>query len=143
MISWCTIVSLVDGEVRLWKHRDNIRVMCTKSRMSAVKIDLTNLRFILNQSLRGKVSGCSAGDSGSIPGLEDPLEEEMATHSSTLAQKISWIEEPGAGYSPWGRKESDTTERLHLHFHFHFQWKVREMEKSGMTLGFVLNKRLH
>ena len=23
------------------------------------------------------------------------------------------------GYSPWGRKESDTTERLHFHFHFH------------------------
>ena len=25
------------------------------------------------------------------------------------------------GYSPWSRKESDTTERLHFHFHFHFQ----------------------
>ena len=24
------------------------------------------------------------------------------------------------GYSPWGCKESDTTERLHFHFHFHF-----------------------
>ena len=28
-------------------------------------------------------------------GWEDPLEEEMATHSSTLAQKIPWTEEPG------------------------------------------------
>ena len=28
-------------------------------------------------------------------GREDPLEKEMATHSSTLAWKISWIEEPG------------------------------------------------
>ena len=28
-------------------------------------------------------------------GWEDPLEKEMATHSSTLAWKISWIEEPG------------------------------------------------
>ena len=28
-------------------------------------------------------------------GREDPLEEEMATHSSTLAWKISWMEEPG------------------------------------------------
>ena len=28
-------------------------------------------------------------------GLEDPLEKEMATHSSTLAWKISWTEEPG------------------------------------------------
>ena len=28
-------------------------------------------------------------------GQEDPLEKEMATHSSTLASKIPWIEEPG------------------------------------------------
>ena len=28
-------------------------------------------------------------------GWEDPLEEEMATHSSTLAWKIPWTEEPG------------------------------------------------
>ena len=28
-------------------------------------------------------------------GLEDPLEKEMATHSSTLAQKIPWTEDPG------------------------------------------------
>ena len=28
-------------------------------------------------------------------GWEDPLEEEMATHSSTIAWKISWTEEPG------------------------------------------------
>ena len=28
------------------------------------------------------------------PGQEDPLEKEMATHSSTLAWKISWMEEP-------------------------------------------------
>ena len=43
----------------------------------------------------------------------------MATHSSILAWRILWTEEPGAGYSPWGRKESDTTERLHFHFYFH------------------------
>jgi len=46
-------------------------------------------------------------------GPEDPLEKEMAIHSSTLAWKIPWTEEP-AGYSPWGRKESDTTEPLHF-----------------------------
>ena len=38
----------------------------------------------------------------------------MATHSSTVAQKIPWTEEPGAGYCPWGAKESDMTERLHF-----------------------------
>ena len=46
---------------------------------------------------------------------EDPLEKEMATHSSTLAWRIPWMEEPGGLYSPWGHKELDTTERLHFH----------------------------
>ena len=54
-------------------------------------------------------------------GWEDPLEEEMATHSSILAWRIPWAEEPGGLHSPWGRKESDMTERLH--FHFHFLWR--------------------
>ena len=34
-------------------------------------------------------------DMGSIPGLEDPLEEGMATHSSILAWRIPCTEEPG------------------------------------------------
>ena len=42
-------------------------------------------------------------------GWEDPLEKEMVTHSSILAWKILWTEEPG-GYSPRGCKESDMTE---------------------------------
>ena len=42
-------------------------------------------------------------------GQADLLEKEMATHSSILAWNIPWTEELG-GYSPWGRKESDTTE---------------------------------
>ena len=37
---------------------------------------------------------------GSLGG-EDPLEEEMATHSSILAWEIPWAEEPGC---PWGHK---------------------------------------
>ena len=42
-------------------------------------------------------------------GGEDPLEEGKTTHSSILACGISWTEEPGRLYSPWGRKESDMT----------------------------------
>ena len=38
----------------------------------------------------------------------------MATHCSTLVQKIPWMEKPGAGYCLWGRKEWDKTERLHF-----------------------------
>ena len=39
----------------------------------------------------------------------------MATHSSTLAWKIPWMEEPGRLQS-MGREESDMTEQLHFHF---------------------------
>ena len=42
-------------------------------------------------------------------GQEDPLEKKMATHLSTLAWRIPWTKDPGR-YSPWGHKESDTTE---------------------------------
>ena len=56
-----------------------------------------------------KTSVCNAGDLGLIPGREDPLEKEMATHSSILAWRIPWTEEPGGLQST----ESDMTERLH------------------------------
>ena len=42
-------------------------------------------------------------------GQEDPLEKDVANHSSVLAWKIPWTEEPGS-YSSWGCKELDTTE---------------------------------
>ena len=47
-------------------------------------------------------------------GGEDPLELEMATHSSILAWKIPWVEEPG-GLQSKGPKESDTTEYAYTH----------------------------
>ena len=46
-------------------------------------------------------------------GQEDPLEKEMAAHSSILAWRIPWTEEPGRLQST-GHKESDMTERLHF-----------------------------
>ena len=66
-----------------------------------------------------KASAWNAGDRGSIPGgngnplqyscLEDPLEKEMATHSSALAWRIPWTEKPGRLQS-MGSTESDMTE---------------------------------
>ena len=47
-------------------------------------------------------------------GREDPLEEEMTTHSRILAWRISWTEEPG-GLQSMGSQELDTTEWL-THF---------------------------
>ena len=43
----------------------------------------------------GKKSACSAGDPSSIPGLGRSPGEGNATHSSVLALKISWTQEPG------------------------------------------------
>ena len=51
----------------------------------------------------------------------------MAPHSSTLAWKIPWMEEPG-------RLQSDTTERLH--FHFSLSWEL-----LCLILSSVLTKR--
>ena len=47
----------------------------------------------------------------------------MAPHSSTLAWKIPWAEEPG-GCSPWGHEESDTTEAT---------WQ--EQQQQGLEQG--------
>ena len=42
-------------------------------------------------------------------GQEDPLEEEMATHSSILAWEMPWTEEPGRATVHGAAKESDKT----------------------------------
>ena len=55
-----------------------------------------------------------AGDLGSIPGQEDPLEKEMATHSSVFAWRIPQTEESGRLLS-MGHKESDTNECTRTH----------------------------
>ena len=62
----------------------------------------------------GKDSACIAEDSGSIPGLEDPLEKEMATHSSILAWRISWTEDPGGLKSMESQKSRTQLSNFHL-----------------------------
>ena len=47
-------------------------------------------------------------------GREDPLQKEMATHSSILAWRIPWTVSL-VGYSPWGDKESDMTKWMSTH----------------------------
>ena len=61
------------------------------------------------------MSACNVGDLVRSLGREDPLEKEMATHSSILAWRIPWMEELD-GLQSTGRKESDMTERHHFHF---------------------------
>ena len=53
----------------------------------------------------------NARDGGFDPWVgDDHLEKEMATRSSILAWEMPWTEEPGVGYRPRGRKESNMTE---------------------------------
>ena len=59
---------------------------------------------------------------------EDPLEKELATHSSILAWRIPRTEKLG-GLQSTGHEEWDTTERLHFHFHFHFQGILVTLEE--------------
>ena len=62
-------------------------------------------------------------------GQEDPLEKEMAIHSSTIAWK-NHGQRSLVSYRPWGRKESDTTEPLHFHFHFGTQGRSRRLNEA-------------
>ena len=58
----------------------------------------------------------------------------MATHSSILAWRIPWTEEPGGLYSPWGRKESDTTEWLTLSLYDLFINMPKTSKKTFFSL---------
>ena len=62
----------------------------------------------------------------------------MATHSSTLAWKIPWTEEPG-GLAVHEVAESDTTEQLHFHFslfmHWRRKWQLTSVFLPGESQG--------
>ena len=81
----------------------------------------------LPQRLSGKESACSAGVTGdtcSIPGSGNPLEEGVATHSSIPAYRIPWTEEP-CGLQSTGSQESDMTKK---HSEIHFGRKKQNSE---------------
>ena len=52
-------------------------------------------------------------------GWKDPLEKDVATHSSILAWEVLWIEEPSGLQSMVSQKESDMTQRLNNDRKFH------------------------
>ena len=74
------------------------------------------------------------------------MEKEMATLSSILAWRSPWIEEPGGLHrgklSPWGRKQSDTTERLNTRETFLVVIMLQEGGPiPGPERGFLSNTR--
>ena len=84
----------------------------------------------------GKEPACNGKTQTWSLGLEDPLEKEMAIHSSIPAWRIPCTEEPGC--SPWGCKQSDTAEWLthtHTHTHTHsFLWGKKSWSQKNLTL---------
>ena len=71
-----------------------------------------------------KEPACNVGDPGSVPRSEDPLAKGTATHSSILAWRIPWTEEPGGLHSIGSQRvrhdwATNTHECLHAHTHTH------------------------
>ena len=91
--------------------------------------------------LRWKASVYNMGDLGSIPGSGSSLEKETATHSSTLAQKIPWTEEPGVhGVAKSWTRLSDFT---FLSFFFFFEKKCglsNSEDKEHQNLSFFFGR---
>ena len=75
----------------------------------------------------------NAGDAGLIPGLERSPGEVTATHSSILAWKLPWTEEPD-GLQIMGLQESDTTEHAHIHMYIHVtKGKKRDNKATALN----------
>ena len=79
-------------------------------------VPVSSTRGLLPCGSVGKESACNAGYAGLIPGSEDLLEKEMATHSSIFAWETPWTEKPGRLQS----MGLDVTERLSYHYHHYF-----------------------
>ena len=96
--------------------------------------------------LGGKESAYNVGDLGSIPkGRKIPLEKGMATHSSILAWRIPWTEEPGGlqsigsqrvrhDWSDWEHTHKSSVVRIMDNFQFHHLC----IESKSITPGFPL-----
>ena len=69
----------------------------------------THISLLAQMVKKKNLPAMSETQVGSL-GWEDPLEKGMATHSSVLAWRIPWTEEPWTGCSPQDGTESDVTE---------------------------------
>ena len=86
-----------------------------------------------------------AEDAGSIPGLEEPLEKEMATHSSILAWRIPWTEDTHVSqFNGLSRDKSNKTERLNTQMYLKDDpgggifplWVVYVLSRSAVSDSF-------
>ena len=93
---WATVHGVSKSQTRLSNFTFHFQSICEQFWASLVAQTVKRLPAMQETRVR-------------FLGREDPLEKEMAIHSSTLAWK-SHGQRSLIGYSPWGRKESDTTE---------------------------------
>ena len=96
----------------------------------------------------GKESTCRCRRCN-VPSLdqEDPLEKEMATHSSILAWKISGTEEPGRLQSTGLQRVRHSWATAHAHISMHLIWLAHRMPPTHVTIliteyGSLLNKSI-
>ena len=71
-------------------------------------------------------------------GWEDPLEKEMAVHSSSLAWKIPWMEEPDGLWSMGSQSRHDWATSLSPSFTFIY-W--RHLNKTGIKIFFISSQK--
>ena len=114
--NYCTILLISHASKAILKILQARLQQCMNQKLPDVEARFRKGRETRNQianicwimgfpcSSVGKESACNAGDSGLILGWEDPLEKEMATHSSILAWSIPQTEEPGRLQVPWDLK---------------------------------------
>ena len=76
-------------------HGSGYKVSVTAHWVKQLKLYSTFTKEGFPGGSDGKESVCNAGDLVRSLGWEDPLEKELATHSSILAWRIPWTEKPG------------------------------------------------
>ena len=99
----------------------------------------TTEQLSLSESSTGKESICNAGDLGSIPVLGRSPGGGMATHSSILAWRIPWTEEPGGLQSMGLQRVGHNWTHIHTNTHIHreacvFGRHLEEEEGAGRNL---------
>ena len=89
-------------------HGSGYKVSVTAHWVKQLKLYSTFTKEGFPGGSDGKESVCNAGDLVRSLGLEDPLEKELATHSSILAWRIPWTEKPGRlQFMGWQRAGHD------------------------------------